>query len=175
MSVSFTEVSVHSFSSEFSWEVRGGAGFCEARMCLCLLQYRVPMAKHSVCIERLLKAQLLNEWMSEYVPGPQRWPGSASACYSCSTGAHIFMYNASNSPPRWLLSVSSYRGRSWSSESGSNSPNITQLSDRAGISTQVYLPPKPINFFTPRALNDNIWLTFARNQGNEWMSQPVPL
>lgn len=85
------------------------------------------------------------------------------------------MYNASNSPLRWLLSVSSYRGRSWSSESESNSPNITQLSYRAGISTQVYLPPKPVNFFTPRALNDNIWLTFARNQGNEWMSQPVLL
>lgn len=52
-----------------------------------------------------------------------------------------------------------------------NLPNITQLSDRAEISARVYLPPKPIGFFTLCALDDNIG-SRCRNQGSEWVSQP---
>ena len=43
----------------------GRAGFCEARNFPCLFQYCIPMAKHSICTERLLKVQLLDGWMNE--------------------------------------------------------------------------------------------------------------
>ena len=103
--------------------------------------------------------------MNEKVPGPWRWRDSASACYGSSTGPCVFMCNANHSPPRWVLSVWSYRGRSWGSESESDLPNITQLSERTEISARVYLPPKLITFFTLCALDDNMWLTLPGIRG----------